>query len=194
MAARRGTFPPMSTAPARLERLLTAEDLLALGDSFFGELVDGRLVEMSPAGPRHGRVEVRIASALLAWCRAQRPDLDVVAGEVGFVLARHPDVVRGADVAVLARERVDAQARGFVEGAPDVAIEVLSPSNSAAEIERKVQDYFGAGGRSVWLVDPDAQSVVVYHSLQHRDVFGPADTVIDPALPGFASAASELFE
>lgn len=183
----------MSTAHPQADRLYTAADLQALGDDFRGELVDGHLVSMTPTNFRHGKVELRLGAALLAWCAANAPHLDVGAGEVGFILSHAPDVVRAADLAVIERSAASPTVEGFVDGAPLVAIEVLSPSNSVSEMERTLEDYLRAGTRSVWMVDPASGRVVIYRSLREREVFTGDATVTDPALPGFSAALAEIF-
>ena len=180
-----------TAAPAKL---YTAEDLESLGDSFRGELVDGHLVEMSPTNLEHSFVEANITVLLKQWCKAHAPHLKVGSGEVGFVLARGPDIVRGADVALVTREQASRKAGGFVEGAPYLAVEVLSPGNTASEMEQKLDDYFRAGTKSVWIVDPATKKVVVGRSLRERDVFALGDTLTDPALPGFAASVADVFE
>lgn len=127
----------------------TAESLLSLGDSFRGELIDSRWVEISPTSSRHGRIEARITTILTVWCDTHAPDRCVIARETGFVLHRNPDVVRAADVAVLLRDRVEAAPANFVEGAPEIDVEVLSPSNTVSEMERKLHEHFDAA-RSIW--------------------------------------------
>jgi Uma2 family endonuclease len=183
----------MSRASSQSTPLYSAEDLFGFGDSFRGELVDGRLVEMSPTSGRHGRIEARITTILTIWCDAHAPDQCVVAGETGFVLRRNPDVVRAPDVAVLPRDRVGDAPGEFVEGAPDVAVEVLSPSNTVSEMERKLRDYFDGGARSVWWVDAESRTAVVYRSLREREVFASRDSLVDPALPGLRVLVEDLF-
>jgi Uma2 family endonuclease len=109
------------------------------------------------------------------------------------LVRRIPDTVLAPDVAVVTAERLDAAADAFLEGAPDVAIEVLSVGNTMVEMERKLRLYFAGGARSVWLVDPEARVVILYRSLRERDVFGESDSLVDPALPGFTVGVGSLF-
>lgn len=84
-----------------------------------------------------------------------------------FVLSRSPDTVRGPDVSFVTRERFErvGDLTTAFPGAPDLAVEVLSPSTTPAAIHGKVADYLTAGTRCVWVVDPDARIVRVFRSL-----------------------------
>src|SRR5437867_8817436 len=117
--------------PASQRRLLTVTDLLALPpDDRKHELVAGLLISEPPASYRHGRVSARIYDLLQNFLR-QRGLGEVIAFETGFLLARTPDTVRAPDVAFVSRERLRSagELRGFFPGSPDIAIEVLSPTD-----------------------------------------------------------------
>lgn len=164
-------------------------------DGFAHELQAGMLVSEPLPGFRHGRVMVLVAEHLSA--HARRHQLGVVlGGDSGFILARKPDTVRGPDVAFVSKERVEEHGdsvRAF-SGAPDLAVEVLSPSNTPAAMHAKVADYLAAGTRRVWVVDPEAQAVTVYASLLGPDRLGEIDTLSgDDVVPGFQVRVSELF-
>lgn len=180
----------------------TADQLLAAGDIGRCELVAGQLVMMSPAGFEHGLIVQRIAAAIQAHVEPRQLGV-VVAAETGFLLRRAPDTVRAADVAFVQMNRLDADDRcptGFFEGAPDVAIEVLSPSDlrDRAAVQRtleKVGEWLAAGASEVWTVDPGRREVAIYRG-------GPADapttfaadaTLRSPALRGFSLALPSLF-
>ena len=125
--------------------ITTAEQLLAAGDIGRCELVRGELILMSPTSYHHGRVAGRIYELLSAHVRQHRLG-DTLVGEPGFYLERHPDTVRAPDVAFVQAERAaHAPARGFYDGAPDLAVEVLSPDDRASEAameDRKREGYF----------------------------------------------------
>ena len=117
-------------------RLVTAEELQRM-PNFRGELVEGRLVEMSPPNFEHGATVVRLASLLHAYTRARA--LGVIVVETGFKLASNPDTVRGPDIAFVSQQRLKAtRRRGFVDGAPDLVVEVLSPDDRPADMRQKV--------------------------------------------------------
>src|SRR5262245_46917777 len=120
-------------------RLVTAEELERMPD-FRGELVEGRLVEMSPVNLDHGMVVLQLGSLLQRHVR--KGQLCVVGTEVGFKLASNPDTVRGPDIAFIRQDRMaSVRRRGFVHGPPDLAIEVLSPDDRPGEIRKKIAEY-----------------------------------------------------
>lgn len=98
--------------------------------------------------------------------------------ETGFLLADDPPTVRGPDAAFIARENVPATGPpvGFWSIPPDLAVEIVSPSNSSAEIEDKVHEYLAAGSRVVWVVDPGLRGVTVYRSRDDIDELREGDT------------------
>ncbi len=143
----------------------TAERLLKLADTDMRfELVRGTLLMMSPASPVQGRYAARITAALVAYL--DEHDLgEVYTAEPGFKLQSAPqETVRCPDVAFVRRERIPpaAQQAGFWELAPDLAVEIISPSETAAYVQEKVQDYLAAGTRLVWLVYLATQTVIEY--------------------------------
>jgi len=179
------------------DRELTVEDLYVMSDDGFTyELQAGMLVSEPAPGFRHGRITAAIAELLRAHVRKQRLGV-VLAGDSGFVLARKPDTVRGPDVAFVSRERFERSGdtvRAFA-GAPDLAVEVLSPSNTPAAMHAKVADYLAAGTRRVWVVAPEAQSVTVYASLLEPHRLAEDEMLEgDDVVPGFRVCVREIFE
>jgi Uma2 family endonuclease len=179
------------------DREMTVEDLYVIPDDGFKyELQAGMLVsEPLPSG-RHGWVTASIAGILRAHVKENRLGV-VFAGDSGFVLARKPDTVRGPDVAFVSRERFERSGeptKAFA-GAPDLAVEVLSPSNTHAAMHAKVADYLAAGTRCVWVVDSEAQTVTVYASLLSPHRFGE-DEMLEggDVVPAFRVRVGELFE
>ena len=176
---------------------MTVEDLYEMPDDGYSyELQGGLLIAEPLPGWRHGWVMAAIGEILRAHVRKHK--LGVVGtGDPGFVLARNPDTVRGPDVAFVSRERFDpsgGHAKAF-PGAPDLAVEVLSPSNTPAAMHAKVADYLAAGTRLVWVVDPDAQSVTVYASLLSPRTLGRDEWLGgDDVIAGFRSRVGDFFE
>ncbi len=175
--------------------LLTAEEFFRLYSHQEGdfELVKGEIVEMAPPGWDHGETAVNIASALGSFAR--RHNLGRVVVETGFRLESQPDTVRGPDIAFVRKERVPVGGlRGFFTGAPDLAVEVVSPSDTASEIEQKVQDYLRSGTQRVWVVYPDSRRVQVYSpdgtSRGYREDAAIEDQDL---LPGFSLSLGEIF-
>src|SRR5215510_13640961 len=106
--------------------LITGEELFAMGDIGPCELIDGRIVPMSPTGGRHGILEFRLSSAIGIFVEQHHLGW-VMTGEVGVSTRRNPDRVRGADIAFLSRERwPDGPPDRFLEDAPDLVVEIMS--------------------------------------------------------------------
>lgn len=149
---------------------------------------------MSPAGFEHGRVVGRISGRLVAF--VERHNLGVVTGaKTGFQIEREPDTVRAPDVGFVCAERVPpAPLPGFFQGAPDLAVEVLSPGDRASELLAKVEDWLHAGCHAVWVVDPSRQTVSVYGAGEGMIVYRVSDTLPGgELLPGFSLRVGEVF-
>jgi Uma2 family endonuclease len=183
----------MATAAQRM----TAEDLERLPpDQSHVELVRGEIVVMTPSGAEHGGIAAAIVVPVANFVRERKLGRIFIA-EVGFVLSRDPDTVRAPDGAFVATERVAAQAHqvGFFEGAPDLAIDVVSPGDSDQDVHQKVLDYLGAGTRLVWVVRPRSRTVTAHRSLTEARVLTGADALDGhDVLPGFRLQVSQIFE
>jgi Uma2 family endonuclease len=180
---------------SQLQRALTAEDLSLLADPEAKELVDGEIVPMTPTFFVHGRVAGHLVQALRDHA-ARAGAGEVVTAEVGFITRRNPDRVRAPDVAFVAAARLAGRdlEHGFFEGAPDLAVEVLSPGDRAAEVQAKAEEYLAAGARLVWVADPAARTVTVYrHASPPRVLRAGATLDGDDLLPGFALGIDGLF-
>jgi Uma2 family endonuclease len=176
-------------------RLVTAAELERMPeDDFRYELVEGRLIKMSPVGFLHGVMTARLFAMLLQHAKVH--DVGFVVTEVGFKLSTHPDTVRAPDIAVVGRERIPAgdMPRGFISGPPDLAVEVLSPDDRPSEIAAKVNEYLTSGVRLVWVLDPDERTVTAHHRLRAPVTFGIDDTLdaLD-VVPGFTCPLHEVF-
>lgn len=145
-------------------RLVTADELERMPeDDYRYELVRGRLIRMSPLAPRHGNTTMTLGA--IPWQHVRSKDLGQVWTEVGFRLASDPDTVRAPDVAFVRRDRLPSKdARGFYRGAPDLAIEVLSPDDTPAEVREKVADYAAAATPVVVIVDPQTRRAIVHRA------------------------------
>lgn len=145
--------------------LLTAEDLMAnpVPDKCT-ELVAGRLVVREPPGYRHGLVAARLLVAIASHVNAHALGV-VLAAETGFTLFRNPDTVRAPDVAFIRAERVPAKPmNAYPEFAPDLAVEVLAPSDRPGKVLEKVGDWLNAGTRLVWIIDLQRRLARVYRA------------------------------
>ena len=177
--------------------LLTAEELLHLPDTGRRlELVEGELSEMPPAGGPHGNVAMTIGMFIAAHVR-ERQLGRAFAAETGFVLARNPDTVRAPDASFVSYDRL-AQGElppGYIEMAPDLAVEVTSPSDSARDVQEKADAWLAAGTSEVWVVSPQHRTVTVNR-------LGEPAMVIDGSgylhggdlLPGLVISVQAVFE
>lgn len=177
-------YVPDMTVPA----IVTAEQLLHM--SFPDkrvELVRGVLVVREPSGGTHGRVVANLTIELGGHVR-QAGVGQVFAGDTGFTLARDPDTVRGPDIAFVRRERLlEPEPIGFPEQAPDLAIEVWSPTDRPGEMLAKIADYLEAGTRLVWVIHPQRRETRVYRADGTESLVG-ADGALDgeDVVPGFS--------
>ncbi|HEX5939223.1 MAG TPA: Uma2 family endonuclease [Dehalococcoidia bacterium] len=173
----------------------TSEDLYTLPDVHRYELVDGDLIELPPPGESHGIIEGEVFAALREYARSSGLGRALV--ETSFVLSRDPDTVLTPDVSFISKERVRPleKAASFVEGSPELAVEVLSPTNSRAEIRFKVSRYLEAGSTMVWVVDPTSRSVSVYRPGSDILVYSSeAELTGEDVLPGFRCRVAQFFE
>ncbi len=177
--------------------LMTADELLNMpDDGQRHELVKGELRTMPPAGFDHGAISMNLAGSLIPFVRTN--SLGVVVGpDTGFRLASEPDTVRIPDLAFVRQERIPESGRpqGFWPGAPDLAVEVISPSDTYSEVEEKIGHWLDSGTRMVILIDPRTRTVTVYSSpseatrLTESGVLTCGDVV-----PGFEYPVAELFK
>jgi Uma2 family endonuclease len=176
------------------ETLMTADELFQRPDLGPSELVEGRVVLMSPTGFSHGDVELALGSELRAWARKTGRG-KVVGGEVGIFIRRDPDTVRAADVLFISKERLARRGPSpYLDVAPELAVEVLSPDDRWSDVMEKMGDYFSAGVDRVWIVDSRLRKVFAYRSLSEVVTFGGGDVLSDEELlPGFSYRIAELF-
>jgi Uma2 family endonuclease len=176
-------------------RLMTAEELAAMPDDGYRyELVDGELIRMSPTGFLHLQISGLLIALLGGHVRER--GLGVVGGEGGFVFRRGPDKVYAPDVVFVRAERLPPKEAwtGFLDIVPDLAVEVLSPSDTADHINDKVITYLETGVRLVWVVDPRRRTVTVYQPDLTARVLREGN-VLDggEVLPEFRLPLAELF-
>jgi Uma2 family endonuclease len=175
---------------------MTADDLLRMpADHLRHELINGELTTMAPEGFEHGASIMNLGAPLAHHVKAN--DLGVVLGaETGFVIARSPDTVRAPDVAFVAKDRIPPGklTPKFWPGAPDLAVEVVSPDDTVYEVDEKVKMWLDAGCRLVWVVNPKRRTVTVSpvgrppHILVESDTLDGADVVT-----GFTLIVREIF-
>jgi len=178
---------------------LTAQDLLRFGDDGVRrELVNGRVIEMPPAGGTHGEIASMVIWFLVEHVRRTGAG-KVLSGDTGFILAvpGDPERVRAPDAAFISRDRLPGGRlpEAFISGAPDLAVEVLSPSDTIIEAQQKVRDYLDSGVRLVWLFTPQARTVTVYRADGSARLLRDRDTLDgEDVLPGLSIPLMEIFE
>jgi len=183
-----------------LTQYLTEEDLLRMPDDGYRyELVAGELRRMAPTGFEHGRCTHNLSGML--WSHVRENDLGiVVAAETGFIIGRRPDgrvTVRAADIAFVAKGRVlaDADTSKYLELAPDLVVETLSPSDTALEVEEKVALWPAAGVRVVITINPTLRSITVHRS--RHDIVNLTDQDeldLSDVIPGFRCRVAAIFD
>lgn len=177
-------------------RLMTAEELLQMPDDGFSyELVEGELRQMAPAGYEHGKIAMRLSLPLAR--HVEENDLgDVCTAETGFLLKTNPDTVRAPDISFISRHRVNevGDTKGYGRGAPDLAVEVISPSDKVSAVEEKVQEWLDAGCKLVWVVSPKLHTVTAYRSLTDIETLTENDSLDGgDVVPGFGYPVAALF-
>ena len=181
---------------ATITNLVTADELLAMpDDGNCYELVKGELRMAPPPGSEHGEIGMNLAGPLYQHVKSNNLGV-VYAAETGFKLESDPDTVRAPDIAFVRRELIEKTGRlpGYRSGAPDLAVEVLSPSDRTIEVEGKVAAWLEGGARLVWVVSPKLHTVTVYRSLTDIVMLTEKD-VLDggEVVPGFQIKIAEIF-
>jgi Uma2 family endonuclease len=183
----------MSPAKARTKSLMTVEEFLQLPDDGGRyELLDGELIAVPTAGQIHGWIAAAIIGYLFMFVR--RHDLGSVhSAQTGFRLSENPPVLLDPDVAFVRGDRISEHREGPYEFAPDLAVEVISPSNRGPLMQRRVSTFLQHGTQQVWLADPVHRTVTIHTSgsvttLHEGDEIDGGDL-----LPGFRLPVSDIF-
>ncbi|MEO1615337.1 MAG: Uma2 family endonuclease [Planctomycetota bacterium] len=159
------------------------------------ELVDGEIRMISPAGGRHGRIAARIS--ILLGVHVEDNDLGATfAAETGFRISVAPDTVRAPDASFVSNEKIQAleDDTGFLPFAPDLAVEVVSPSDSFASVESKAFGWINAGTQLVLVVVPESQAVHAYRSKNDIAVYREEEIVdASDVVPGWEFSVSSIF-
>ena len=175
-------------------KVWTDEELLALpkdGNKY--EVLEG-ILTTSPAGFTHEFIGVRLIVALDNFVRSHK--LGAVLGSSLGCWMENRDFL-SPDVSFIDKERIKgAKHPGdrFVDGAPDLAVEVLSPSDGDKVRHDKLVDYFANGSRLLWVINPKQRVVLVYHSSEAHEILREGDVISgESVIPGFTLPVSELF-
>jgi len=173
--------------------LLTGADLLEMGDIGPSELVEGEITPMSPTQNLHGWLVMELARRLGNF-NAERRLGWVLGAESGLFTRRNPDTVRGMDIAFISRRRLPALAPGFLTVAPELVVEIVSPSDRWDGVRQKIAEYFNAGVDRVWIVEPGQRKVLVFRAPAELTELGEDDTLRgEGVLAGFELPLRELF-
>jgi len=188
----------MIAVPAiREPDLLTFEEFAALSLDEPAELVEGRIVGMARNNPIHSHLVIRFGRFLDDWASERRFG-KVFGGDVAIITKRNPDTGRGADLAVVSHERLKGQPANAaaLEIAPELIIEVISPSNMWADLMDKLTEYFHIGTGQVWIVTPSTQTLQVYRSVTDVTGYSVAERPVLPEsdlLPGLKLDLRDVF-
>ena len=179
------------------DRPYTADELLEFStdSSHRYELRKGNLTIMAPAGSEHGHTTMGIGARLRVFSEEAGIGL-VFAAETGFKLESDPDTVLAPDVAFVRRGRLPAGRlpTTYFPGPPDLAVEVVSPGDTAPEVQDKVQQWLRAGSKLVWVVEPRTRTVTVFRPDGSATVLQEADTLSgEDIVPGFSLPLSQVF-
>ena len=174
--------------------LLTGEELFKMGDLGRTELIKGEIVYMSPTGYPHADYEGNFYAALRSFVRQNKLGR-VFVGEVGIYTGRNPDTVRAADAAFVSRQRMaQVKSRSYLDVAPELVVEILSPDDRWHDLMDKLDEYFTIGVQLVWVADPRRQQVYVYRSVTDVQRLSVEDTLTGgEVLPGFSVPVADLF-
>jgi Uma2 family endonuclease len=192
------TFHSMSAAVETPKRVWTEAELQALPeDGYIHEVVDGELV-MSPKNDFfHGHICMRLSTAWNSFNRQHRLGI-VLESSTGFWMKNRN--CRAPDISFVPKERLKQlnfrpSTREFFPGAPDLAVEILSPNNTRAEIDSRLKDFFESGTQIAWIIDPDNERVEVCRSRTERALIGSGGFLDgEHLLRGFQYPIADLFK
>lgn len=157
-------------------------------------LIQGELFMMSPAGGQHGLICSNLSFILSTYSKKTQAGLSFGA-ETGYILTRSPDTMLAPDASFITADRAELVTEKFIDGAPDLAIEVVSPSQSTPNATEKAEQWLALGAKLVWLVWPKTKAVTVYQHNSGPKDFKPGETLSGIAfMPGFECPVNEVFE
>ncbi len=186
----------MATAREK-EKLLTADDLLRLySEGIRGELIRGVLHETMASGEEHGEIVMNLGIILGGFVKPRRLGR-LVASDVGVRLERDPDTVREPDLVFISAEKRPLGVRntGYIEVAPDLVVEIVSPSDRPADVVQKARMWLSYDAGLVWVVYPDTRTVGVHCPDAPEVMLGEDDTLDGGSvLPGFSCIVRDIFE
>lgn len=186
----------MRATAATAKKVWTEAELEALPeDGYLHEVVDGELVMSPKNNYQHGDICADLLMELRGY--AKRKALGAVwDSSTGFWMRNRN--CRAPDISFVSKARLKGfkrSAKQFFPGAPDLAVEILAPSNSAQDLRERLNDFFESGTRLAWIIHPDEQFVEICHSPTQRHILGPGtDLDGESLLPGFRYPIRDLFK
>ncbi len=178
--------------------LLTSDQFLAMpeefdqhGNELRQELICGDVINMPPSSQTDAIIRSNVLEACLVYLSANDALGLKALSRVAFVVSANSVFV--PDVSLLPLGRLNPSRQTYLQGAPDLAIEVIAPTDLEIHLRRKIGAYLDHGSRSVWVVYPDARSVMIYHSDSTREFKGDQH-ITDALLPGFSTPVAAFFE
>jgi Uma2 family endonuclease len=181
---------------AAIKKVWTDEEFMALSDRGRYEIINGELIDRGNSGAKHGYVCSLLVMALMNYILPKKLGI-ILDSSTAFKMKSGNK--RSPDISFFAKERLQGLEElptGFLEGAPDLTIEVLSPGNTIEEIDNKLVEYFENGARLVWVINPNQHYVLVYRSAQEPDRLLKSIDSLDgeDIIPGFAFPLADLFQ
>lgn len=182
----------MVIAPPQ-KNLITGEQFFAIGDIRPCELLKGEIVFLSVASGEHGLIAAEVVRLLRNFIDHSKSGW-VLGGGVGIYTGRHPDTVRSMDVAFLSKVRHPARPKGYLDVAPELVVEIISPADRWKDIQDKLKEYFAIGVDTVWLIDPEDQTIFIYSELTEMIRLGKDDILRgEGPLTGFEVPVGTIF-
>ncbi len=188
----------VTTTDSKTERpTWTDQEFMALTqDGHRYEIVNGELVDMGNSGAQHGYTCSLMLMALMVYVLSKKLGV-VFDSSTAFTMQNGNK--RSPDISFFAKERLQGITKlpaGFLDGAPDLVIEVLSPGNTVAELDEKMTEYFANGSRLAWIISPSQHYILVYRSPQEPDRLLKSGDFLDgeDVIPGFRYSVAELFQ
>lgn len=160
------------------------------------ELVEGEIADMPLPNPIHAAILGNLSAPIFMYVK-QNGLGRVLVGDAPFILERNPegrDTLRGLDIAYISKERLPGRLpQRPLHLAPDLAVEIISPSNRAEDIEKKIEQLLDAGTTLIWIVYPDLRSVAVHTDDGRRKLKGSDLLTGGEVLEGFEITVSDIF-
>lgn len=177
------------------KKILTDEEFMALSENeSHYELINGEVIDLGNSGMEHGNISAYLCGLIELYARKKKLG---VTCDSSTAFSLKSGNKRSPDVSFISKERLQGIKRlpkGYFQGSPDLAIEVISPNNTFEELHQKIVEYFDNGCRLVWVINPDEKSVLVYHQPEPDKLLNVTDNLDgEDILPDFTLPVLDLF-